>query len=284
MPTIIGNSQGRDGDIRIRATKSGQVVEETYSFIVRGDFKSQPREEIILTNGLPRVNISASAGGFTVCKSIDASRRPEQPLIWDIKATFSSEVEEGSQTSNPVDEPPTAWVPVYETKFERLQEVVSKDKDGDTIANSAGVPFEVGLTVTRFIPVWHFWQFDPATVTDEQVLDRNETTNSATFKGRVAKSLLCTIESSSVGFYYGQRLRLTYYSLKYNKKLWTNKRLDVGTSYLDSGTLKDYTTSDGQIILGSLNGSGAKQAVGTPPAVLEFDVFEPVDFNTFLRI
>jgi hypothetical protein len=37
-------------------------------------------------------------------------------------------------------------------------------------------------------------------------------------------------------------------------------------------------------MLGGLNGSGAKVAVGDEPAIVEFDMFEPVAFSGFLRI
>jgi hypothetical protein len=38
------------------------------------------------------------------------------------------------------------------------------------------------------------------------------------------------------------------------------------------------------VILGGLNGGGAKVAAGQPPAVLEFDMYDAINFNTFLRI
>jgi hypothetical protein len=164
-----------------------------------------------------------------------------------------------------------------------MQEVLTKDQSGDTIANSAGVPFEVGLTVTRRIPVWEFYQFESSAITDEQILERSETVNSGTFRGRAAKSLLCVVLSSSIGFFYGQKRRLTHYQLKYNRKIWTHKRLDVGTTYKSGSDLLAYTDSDGNVILGALDGSGAKQAVGTAPEVLEFDQF-PSDSFSFLRV
>jgi hypothetical protein len=37
-------------------------------------------------------------------------------------------------------------------------------------------------------------------------------------------------------------------------------------------------------MLGGLDGSGAKVAVGTEPAIVEFDMFAAVDFSSFLRI
>jgi len=234
---------------------------------------------------LPRVGVTLSALGIAVCKTVNATRREDQRTLWDVVATFSSEVEE-RQNVQSVSGSPTTWLPIYETKFERLQEVTTKDAAGDSIANSAGQPFENGILRSRFIPIWEFYQFEPATVTDEVVIDRNETVNDATFKGKAAKSLLCTVLSSVIGFYYGSRLRLTRYAIRYNEALWTHKRLDVGTGYLEAGVLLPYYDNpiDRNVILGSLDGAGNKQPVGTGPAVLEFDMYESVSFASFLRI
>jgi hypothetical protein len=214
---------------------------------------------------------------------VNAVRRADQRLLWDVTSTFSSEVDE-RQSVQSVGGDPTVWVPIYETKFERLQEIVTKDAAGDAVANSAGQPFADGLVRTRFIPVWEFFQIEAATVTDEQIIDRNETVNNATFKGRLEKTLLCTVISSVVGFYYGGRRRLTRYCLRYNVAKWTHKRLDVGTVFLDTGKHKPYLDAEGNVILGGLNGSGAKVAVGTEPNVLEVDIYTSATFTDFLRV
>lgn len=281
MPTILGEK--RDGEARLSNSNGSPVYEETWHFTIVADYATQPKHEILVnTPGFPIPGITTSAGGFAQCKSTSATRRTENSLYWDATAMFSSEVREGQNNQNPTTNP-VEWVPVYETKFERLQEVVTKDQSGNTVANSAAQPFEVGLTITRFIPVWDFFQFESASISDEEIIDRNEVVNSAEFKGRAAKSLLCVVNSSVIGFYFGQRRRLTGYSLKYNERLWTHKRLDVGTQYLDSGSRKDYLSDDGSIMLGALDGSGGKQAAGTDPAVLEFDIY-PTNSFSFLRI
>lgn len=281
MPTLIG--QRREGSARLRSRDGIPVFEETYVFLVKADYATQSRLEIMATSGLPTLHLSTSEGGFAVCVGKDAKRLPEHSLYWEVTCEFSSEVKEGQ--GNEPTEDPQIWVPIYETKFERLQELVAEDQSGNAIANSAGVPFEVGLTITRHIPVWEFYQFESASIKDETIIERSETVNSGTFKGRAAKTLLCIVLSSVIGYYYGQLRRLTKYQLKYNKSDWTHKRLDIGTSYKSGTTLLDYTSDDDppSIILGSLNGSGGKQAVGTPPYVLSFDVYATNSFS-FLRI
>jgi hypothetical protein len=206
----------------------------------------------------------------------------QNPFYWTVTGSFSSAVEDRQTIQDPTVDPQT-WVPIYETKFERLQEVVTRDKSDVSIANSAGQPFSNGLTISRFIPVWEFFQIEPP-ISDEALISRNETINETTFKGREAETLLLTVMSSVVGYYFGRPRRLTQYSLRYNKRKWTHKRLDIGTAYKVSTELMPYTDKHGNVINGGLNGSGAKVATGLPPAVLEFDMYDQLNFNTFLRV
>jgi hypothetical protein len=281
MPTLLGLQ--RKGQATLRSRRGVPVFEESYYYLVQADDPGQQRLEILRTPGLPLPGRDTSAGGLAVCTSNSANQREDNLLLWDVQSDYSSEVEEGQDSQDP-DTDPQAWIPVYETKFERIQEPASKDRLDAPIANSAGAPFEVGVMLSRFIPIWEFYQIEAATVTDEQLLERNEVTNSGVFKGRPAKSLLCTVLSSSLGFFYGQRRRLTQYQLKYNSKLWTHKRLDTGTYYKVGGAYEPYydNTTEKNIVLGALDGSGGKATVGDGPAILEFDIYEPSDFS-FLR-
>jgi hypothetical protein len=275
----------REGDIKIRSSGGFPIIEEVYTFLVDAESKDTSRFEVFnSTPGIPVPNETVSSYGLTVCKDVSLVRDDGIATLWHGTANFSSEVEENQSGSNYQSSSPETWIPIYETKFERLQEIAVTDVDDDPIANSAGQPFENGIIRARYIPVWEFFQIEAATITDEQIIARNEIVNSGTFKGRAAGTLLCTVLSSVVGFYFGSPRRLTKYSLKYNFKNWKDKRLDVGTVYLDSGDLLPYLDEDGNVILGALDGAGAKQTAGTAPAIIEFDQFPEVDFSTFLRI
>jgi hypothetical protein len=285
--SIVDNATKREGECRVRSQKGVPILEETYSYLVVATSKEEPYVQVLDTPGLPLVGSTVSPSGFGICQTKNATRSTENPLYWTVKCDFSSDVEErtGGNQNNPYTSP-TAWIPVYETKFERVQELVNKDLDDTPVVNSVNQPFPEAITVTRKIPMWEFFQFEAATVTDEQVIDRSETVNVSSFRGRAAGTLLLTVLSSVIGFYYGTRLRLTQYSIRYNKKGWQHQRLDVGTVYLDGGILKPYfdNDTDQNIILGNLNGGGAKAAAGAEPAILEFKIYEEIDFNSFLRI
>lgn len=280
---LVGNATKRDGACAIRSAGGMAVLDETYYFLVRAPTKDTAYLDVLNCPGLPLVNYTPSPSGIGICRSKSATRNVINPLFWDVVCEFSSEVDENQSGSNPTEDP-TAWIPIYETKFERLQEIVTKDLADTAIANSAGQPFENGMTISRFIPVWEFFQFESSSITDEQILERNETLNASTFRGRAPQTLMLTINSSVIGFYYGVRVRLTQYSLRYNIRKWTHKRLDLGTVYKDGTNHKPYKDADGNVILGGLNGSGGKVTVGQPPAVREFEMYEELNFNAFIRV
>lgn len=286
--TLKDNKPTRVGSCAIRSASGMPVLDETYSFIVICTTNDEPYDSVLLTPGLPQVGINISPTGYGVCRSVRATRRDKNPKIWDVICEYSSEVEERTGQQNPTQDP-TVWVPVYETKYEKIQESLVRDKSNVAIANSAGQPFANGIIVNRKIPVWEFFQIEPP-YDDEVIIERSETVNSIQFRNRPAKSLLLTVLKSTVGFYYGARRRLTQYELKYNKKLWTHKRLDIGTVYLD-GTFdsfgavqQPYLDKSGRVINGGLDGSGGRVTHPDPPEVLEFDEFDEIDFNQFLRV
>lgn len=287
MGTLLGFKRKGNG-VRVSVRGGRPVVEEDFECLVKADSKNESHEDLYLkTPGLPQIG---EQSGVMICASVDLKRDPANAEYYHANVRYSSDVEESSSTGGSggsdfnFSGDPTTWRPVYETRFERLQEVVTEDRNNNPIVNSAGQHFQTGLTVSRFIPIWSFYQFEPV-VSDETIIERNEVVNLVSFKGRDPKTLLLIIESSVVQFYYGQRRRLTHYSLKYNDRKWTHKRLDIGTYYLDSGSRKTFTTDDtGAAIAGPLNGSGGKASTSADVATLEFDVYEQVDFNGFLYV
>lgn len=273
----------REGSGRLRSSNGVAVLEETYSYLVRMDSANATREDAMNVAGLPKVNITTR--GITICRSKSATRMPQRTDHWKVVCEFASDVVENLQGEDAQDprSDPLLWKPQYETNYERIQEVSIVDRDGDAVVNSNGRFFPTGITMTRSIPTWTFWQFENASVTDDDILDRSETVNEVSFRGRDPFTLLLIVNKSVVGYYYGRRLRFTSYTLKYNRKNWKNKRADVDTGYIFSGAFKPHVVN-GVPVLAMLDGNGGLVTDGDPPEILEFDEFEETDFNDFLRI
>jgi hypothetical protein len=198
------NSTKREGSVRVRSSRGIPVLEETYQYLVVADAVNEPYLSVLAAPGLPVVNETLSPSGFARCISINAERDTRNPLLWNVRADFSCVVvgwSGGGGGGGGSEIQPTEWTPIYETKFERLQEVSKVDKNGAPVVNSAGQMFPEGITLARKIPVWEFFQFEPASVSDETIIARSETINSTTFRGRTARTLLLTVLNSAVGFY-----------------------------------------------------------------------------------
>lgn len=279
--SIRGNTVKREGNARIRSRNGAPVYECQYSYIVEATTVDEDYMDVISTPGLPVVGVTAEPSGFAVCTGVVATRRIENPKIWDVVADFSSDIDDSSGSGGDPSSDPETWIPLYETKFERYQEPLIVDFSGNPVVNTAGQKFQNQLIRTRFIPMWDLFQLESATVTDTTVLGRTEVVNSGTFKGRAAKTLLCTVVSSVIGRYYGQLRRLTRYQLRYKQETWKVKRLSTGTAYMPTTGTKLVPFEGG--IEGGLDEFGFAVDAGQPPHVLEFDVFQSVSFS-FLRV
>ncbi|MGN6545929.1 MAG: hypothetical protein ACTHK7_12820 [Aureliella sp.] len=263
-----------------------------FSFLVKADAIDQDRIQVAACPGLPIVG-DTTISGYGMCVGKRGTRREQNPLYWDFECEFSTEVEEGTDPQTPQQQgsDPTAWIPTAELQFKVMDEVVRRDKS--TIPklwqNSAKSMFETGLTIPRTILRRDFYQFEPITTTIDQLEDRNNKINDATFLGRDAKTLLLQIRAAKIGYYYGTRCWLVEYSMKYKEDDWRIKMLDVGYSYLDGSSprkRKPYMDDDKQtIILGGLDGFGNPvDNQETDPEILYFERYETMDFSSFIRL
>lgn len=131
-------------------------------------------------------------------------------------------------------------------------------------------------------------------VTIDQIEARCDTINSTEFLGRAAKTLLLEVRRATIGRYYGYRVWRIEYAMKYNKRTWTHKQLNMGWRYKDvsdsehvlaGGKFYFIEPTTGMQYLGKLNEDGTKCAdqLNDDPFELEFDVYEELDFNDFLK-
>jgi len=277
--TLLG--QKRDGQASVRKNGKRLVYEESYSYIVQTDDVNTTRYQVLSSSAVPKVNVTIGGGGFSVCNSVEANRRDQNPLIWDVQATFSSDIEEDTSGADESQSGvPTAWTPIAELGFETFTEVSFTDANGDPFDNSANYVFPNGIPLTRTLIKYDFEQFEATSTDIDEIADRNETVNSATFQGRAAKTLRLQVRKASIGYYYGYRVWRVAYSMTYKPDTWQFKVADIGPWYLDGSDRKDFVSADGSRIIGNLNGSGAS---ATTASILEFDKYEAISFD-FLRV
>ncbi len=172
-----------------------------------------------------------------LCKGADAVRDDDHALIWRVTLTFSTNVDQDDAQNGQQQGDPTLWVPIRRLLYEVKEEVSDTDINGNVILNTANLPYDTGVLKRRYLPVWEFTQWEPLTVTDNDILDRMSVVNSASWppsQPKPAKTWLCKVLDSVVGFYAGYRCRMTTYRLIYDSQDWTEKRPSVGWHYKTS--------------------------------------------------
>jgi hypothetical protein len=278
---IIGEKRG--GSARLNQNgKSGLSFGMSGEFLVVTDSKNVSREEVLLlTPGLPIVGLQYGPFAAT-CTSKTATRRTDNALYWDVACEFETANEQQKSQNNDPD--PTTWVPVFKVdSFISKPRVITVDKSSTPkpIRNSAKQPFEEPLTVNRLLAQFSFTQFENASQTIDDIMERNECVNDSTFSGFAARTLLLNVTGAELGYWGGFAAWRCTYSVTYDPDTHDVKLLDVGSCYLDGSDQKPYMDALNQYrIVGNLNGSGAKSA---DASTLTFKIYTELNFSNFIR-
>lgn len=232
------SAERREGGVELATNGGRLVVNEIEHRWIKTSDKNATRASIIATSGLPQPLITVSASGLGICKNVSAERSPENPTLWNVTITYSSEVT--SDGSGVPGSDPTAWVPRRETFLEPFEEVQLRDLDGVPYVNGAGVPFATAPSVPKDNIRWDFYQLEPLTVTDEHIAERNNSTNLTNFLNYIPHTLLLKVRKSIVGTYYGVDLRLSEYSLIFKESNWMEKIGNWGNTFKYNGNIYPY--------------------------------------------
>lgn len=278
------SAQRREGSARIRKSGKRLVYEESWKAFYYDPTGQLQRDQVITAAGVPRVGLTRSGNGFTVCSSVDAERDAGNVKLWHVSIEYSSDVEEDTSGANEsTSGDPTTWVPIASATFETYQWYSVEDASGNAFANSAGVPFTSSLPLPRTLIRYDFEQFEPPSTTLDEISARNETVNSTTFLKKPQKTMRLTVKDATIGYYYGYKVWRVAYSLLFKKDDWKHKVYDIGPFYLDGATKKVFKTDPPleQTYFGFLTGSGGLSA---SPTLKEFDIYSTLDFSSFLRV
>jgi hypothetical protein len=310
MPSLVGG-QRREGKVRTSTSGNNLTIEQDFHFRIRADSLEQDRLTVLHDPSLdvPKYGIPYGVYGM-ILKGADADRRDDDPLLWDAVYSLSNVVEEGDnidptsgqqQTGSPVE-----WLAVATLGFEDNDEVFRKslpfppehrhtdidgpDPDGYSAyhwTTSAGEPYQSVFIRQRRIITRDFTQFEPISGPDaltlDDIEDRNDVINSEAFLGRPKRTMKLTVESCEAGYYYGVRCWRVDYKLHYKKTDWRLKNADVGSFYYVGGARENFT-SEGELVLGSLDGKSGKLADQNNVVLRYHKEFDEIDFNGIIRL
>lgn len=255
----------------------------TWHFLAVTDSKFVSREEVLFTTaGLPFVGITYGLIQ-AICTGLDAVRRKDNPIYWDVTATFDTGSESQRQSQDdPDSNDPTTWIPVFIVdSFETRDKVLKVDKSPTPKAcvNSAKTPFADPLTETQTLCAFSFTQFETVSLTLNDILDRNETTNEDAFLSYPARTLKLNVTKAERGLFLLTPAWRIEYRVTYDRDTWDETRLDVGPTNLIGESCMDHKRM--HKIVGNLNGSGVQ--IYTEPSTLTFRTKTQIAFASFIR-
>lgn len=323
--TVVGGGERIPGSSGCRLQGTQIVNTHKVKYLVdAGAFDAPPtvdprrldsyttRQTILYGHGgvLPYIGLTRTPDGC-VCSSGDAERQERNPRYWEVTYEFSST--EANQKPNDENNPnpdPTTWIPIWQIDNEIYEEFEPVDARGFPVVNSMGIPFDGGIDREKTIVVYKFSQYEPDTLTEEDLGSRNGIMNLTNFAGFQKYTLKLTVPSSVRGVFNGFPCRKVNYEVKYKKgirggfkitpdgKTWNNapsteysgwRKLYLDTSPWTtiSGKSQQYRSDDGMPGVANLNGSGvwagATSGIQNPPAVLNYWRHPAVEFANFIR-
>lgn len=237
-------------------------------------------------NPLPAINTAFPGSPKAFCKEISIDQEHERnPHIWIATVSYGELQEDQDNTSEDpfVQDNPLDRDTVWRVEWDVVQEIVSEDRNGEQIVNSAGQPFDEALLEDRHLAVMVGRKNYE---TEEEIRDigteYDRAVNSAVFRGEAVR----TVKFDGVGcsdpqWENGIRFYEATFRFSVKAETWDRKVLDRGFSYLDAGKLKNIRDDDGQLITepALLDGSGGKLAVGQVGVALTFQANPQKDFN-----
>lgn len=213
-------------------------------------------------------------------KKIVPSLKGDSLTAWQCNLSFDTEplFPEGVSggVTTPFDEPADV-----EWEFNPRQIGVSKDRHGNRIRNSAGMPFDEIVTKDVTFPILNVSRYEasfPFGIA-EMVADR---VNSLTWQGFAPRTMKVHSIRAQRMYHvaWGRYYRITY-GFAFNRLTWNYKPLDQGYHELIAGEISPIKKDGFQITDPlPLDGAGRLLAQGGQEIYLDFEIQDEINFDT----
>ncbi len=212
------------------------VREYTKEFTVRTDSDSTGAREVANASGLPRKGDVYFFGGETdigaLCWNVDPQQDSENQRVWRVTCRFSNDIKGSMGTplggdprydvENPLDAPPeVVWSSWSET------EIVTRDRQGIPILNTAGQPFSpplIRMRKRRMVTITRNEAFFPVGIDQEYT----DTINADVFYGWPPKTARIDDITASAHFAQAMLYWKVRYVIQFKKEHWLARVLNVG--------------------------------------------------------
>lgn len=269
--------------------ESDGTVTYERTFHVYSDSVTESPDTIVEATGIPRVGDKYPGDRWCPVKTITPTQNTDNRTLWEVVVAYSNAKSDQSQTDRPI----KPWMRPSKVSWSKysMEEALVKDRDGNTILNSAGDLFNPPTKWERHFPVVRITRYQ-RNFDFNMLLDYLDHTNVyactiAGFYVGVDRALMTNVEGTMVevdGFncwevsyeimfassWKKEILNSGYYYLAWNEELTDLVR----TRYTDPATNKPMETP------ALLNESGGLlEMPGGEPTYQSFDVYPQANFG-----
>ncbi len=233
-------------------------------------------------NGLPEgdPNFEYDRGSFAeTIEAVNDSDVNNAGIQWTVTVSY------GPYDAGTFGQDPSLWPIKVSFGGERTEKVISKDRNGNPITNSAGDPFDPPITIDD--------SRSTMTVTRNELVSAFDLTlaelyrdkiNNAEWNGFDAFTVKLGIITTSEP-QYDSNAQVYYYTVTYpftiDRKGWQKDILDSGCNELDAYDIPKPIMNQGQQVSDPvpLDGSGHRLDVGGDPVYITVDAYDEIDFS-----
>lgn len=216
MTTLVGQKKSRNIDVATNGTRL--VYSASREYLVYDSTGTAGEGDVLLTSGLPSVNVSYSFDGVPfplLCKKKSAQQWENNNKYWTVSAEFdnepqNSESDTGGNEGDSGD--PTTWYAIVKFDFETYEDVLGWK------VNFAKRPYLPPISKTSLMPVIKFTQYMPPNLTIYELThEYHEVLNDSDFLGAKPLYWKLSIADAEFGVVNGYKCWRVDFELRYKK-------------------------------------------------------------------
>lgn len=241
-----------------------------------------PQPGAFYHNGLPEGDPDFEYDRGSFAESVEASCNADVDsggIEWIVTVNY------GPYDAGQFGADPSLWPIKVSFGGERTEKVISKDKAGNPITNSAGDPFDPPITIDDSRSTMTVTRNELVSNFDLETAELyRDKINNAAWNGFELNTVKCGIITTSEP-QYDSNAQVYYYTVTYpftiDRKGWIKEILDSGCNELDAYDVPKPIMNQGQQVSDPvpLDGTGHRLAVGADPSFILIEAYETVDFS-----
>jgi hypothetical protein len=223
-------------------------------YIVKSDDPNELRSAVLACTGIPHYGAPHPENLTAICCKVDARKRREAPLLWDVDAEWNTVTASGRDPADQQKQPDERR-PKWRAKFIEVPISVYHDRAGTLLADKAGTPFDPAPEQLIYIDEISIIRYEPYC---DRAFQRGylNATNTDSWLGAEAGTALVKDIAVDEEYMQGAYWFITTYLI------WVKPRYSCtglnGTNYVIGGFDPEYVLNAGPLALVTDSGTNKK--------------------------